>query len=265
MFLFLSFISKPKKVQNPPKETKKESTDTLPPAKTPIVDKPKAEPKKVDESQPVVDERQVESNFKEPEFKPADDIKVERVPSGLPLKHPLNSKWTLWYYYPEKPKEWEDCQHRIHTVETVEDFWSIFNHLKYPSELTSGVDYSFFKNGIRPMWEDQQNYSGGRLTIISAAKARHAIIDEIWLDLLLFLIGEKCQQSDNVCGTVLNTRQYGFKVAVWTSIQERKEVTEIGQSIKNSLTTPLLQPITFEPHDETKKKANYGKSKTFMI
>lgn len=51
-------------------------------------------------------------------------------------------------------------QHRIHTVETVEDFWSLADHIKPPSELMAGVDYSFFKNGIRPMWEDPQNVKG---------------------------------------------------------------------------------------------------------
>lgn len=63
----------------------------------------------------------------------------------ITIKHPLNSKWTLWYFFPEKHRDWEDCQHQIHTVFTIEDFWSFFNHLKSPSELISGVDYSFFK------------------------------------------------------------------------------------------------------------------------
>lgn len=76
------------------------------------------------------------------------------------IKHPLNSKWTLWYYLPEKNADWEKCQHKIHTVETVEDFWSLADHIKPPSDLMPGVDYSFFKNDIRPMWEDPQNVKG---------------------------------------------------------------------------------------------------------
>lgn len=48
-------------------------------------------------------------------------------------------------------------------METVEDFWSLADHIKPPSELMAGVDYSFFKNGIRPMWEDPQNVKGKRV------------------------------------------------------------------------------------------------------
>lgn len=170
-------------------------------------------------------------------------------------KHPLNSKWTLWYYYPEKNTTWEKCQHQIHTVDTVEDFWSLADHIVPPSELMCGVDYSFFKNGIRPMWEDTQNREGGRLTVISAPKLKSALIDEIWLDVLLFLIGENHPNADSVCGVVLNTRQYGFKIAVWTSIHDGMKVKGIGQSIKSSLST-YVQSIPFEVHADTQKKAH---------
>lgn len=58
------------------------------------------------------------------------------------IKHPLQSRWTLWYYISEKGKTWEDCQHRITSFATVEDFWSLIHHLQPPSELKSGSDYS---------------------------------------------------------------------------------------------------------------------------
>lgn len=177
------------------------------------------------------------------------------------IKHPLNSKWTLWYYYPDKTVDWEKCQHQIHTVDTVEDFWSLADHIKPPSDLICGVDYSFFKNGIRPMWEDPQNVKGGRLTVISAAKQKGALVDEVWLDVLLFLIGEDHEHADSVCGVVLNTRQYGLKIAVWTSIQDRTKVGDIGQSIKSSLSTSFVTQIPFEVHSDTQKKAQiYSKS-----
>lgn len=188
---------------------------------------------------------------------PSPEVKV----ADFSVKHPLNSKWTLWYYYPEKNAEWEKCQHRIYTIDTVEDFWSLVDHVKPPSELGSGVDYSFFKNGIRPMWEDPQNVKGGRLTVISVPKSKSPLIDEVWLDVLIFLIGENHSNADNVCGVVLNTRQYGFKLAVWTSVQDRTKVGDIGQSIKSGLSTSFVQTIPFEEHSDTQKKAQtYNKS-----
>lgn len=171
------------------------------------------------------------------------------------IKHPLNSKWTLWYYFPDNNADWEKCQHKIHTIDTIEDFWGLADHIRPPSELASGVDYSFFKNGIRPMWEDPQNIKGGRLTVITAHKSKGALIDEVWLDVLLFLIGEDHEHADSVCGVVLNSRQRGLKIAVWTSIQDQQKNGDIGQSIKSSLCTSFVQQIPFEVHADTQKKA----------
>lgn len=175
--------------------------------------------------------------------------------NNVPVKHPLNSKWTLWYYLPEKNKDWGACQHQIHTVNTVEDFWSFFNHLAQPSELLNGVDYSFFKNDIRPMWEAPQNVRGGRLTVINTSKCRNIDINEIWRDVLVFLVGEYYDYAEDICGVVLNVRNYGIKIAIWTSHQDKERLKSIGSSIRQSLTSPLTQAIPFEVHAETQKSA----------
>lgn len=97
--------------------------------------------------------------------------------------------------------------------------------------------------------------------MISAARAKSALIDEIWLDVLLFLIGENHENADSVCGVVLNIRNYGMKIAVWTSTPDRTKAAEIGQSIKSSLSTNI-QHIQYEPHTDTQKKSQgqYNKS-----
>lgn len=40
-----------------------------------------------------------------------------------PLKHPLEHRWTLWFYENDKRKDWLDNLHDVYTFETVEDFW----------------------------------------------------------------------------------------------------------------------------------------------
>lgn len=191
--------------------------------------------------------------------KPSSPTKVD----PFNFKHPLNSSWTFWYFRHEPGLDWEKCQHPIHTVDTVEDFWSLVNHLRPPSDLENGIDYSFFKNGIRPMWEDSQNCKGGRLTICNLHRARSEMIDETWLDLLCFLIGEKYAHTDAVCGIVLNARGFGFKFAVWISNQDRNQIEaikeaideSIRESIKSKFRMSSFQTISFELHGDTQKKA----------
>lgn len=128
------------------------------------------------------------------------------------IKHPLQNSWTLWYYDNEKGKTWEACQHQITTFDTVEDFWSLYNHIRLPTEIRSGNDYSLFKNNIRPMWEDEQNKNGGRWVISLQKFYRHNDLDKLWLEVILCLIGEAFDFSEDICGAVVNVRMNRHKI-----------------------------------------------------
>jgi len=54
---------------------------------------------------------------------------------------------------------------QILTVSTVEDFWSVFNHLERASKLRCGSSLMFFKKDIKPSWEEEANIRGGRWII----------------------------------------------------------------------------------------------------
>lgn len=75
-------------------------------------------------------------------------------------------------------------QKEIASFDTVEDFWSLYNHIKVASSLHQGCDYSLFKRGIRPMWEDDANKCGGRWLINLEKKQRVEDLDRFWLDVV---------------------------------------------------------------------------------
>lgn len=107
---------------------------------------------------------------------------------------------------------------------------SLYNHIKLASELRQGCDYSMFKQGIRPMWEDDANKKGGRWLISLEKKQRNNELDRFWLEVLLCMIGEAFNEfSDDVCGAVVNIRPKGDKIGVWTADANRSpNVMEIG-------------------------------------
>ena len=49
-------------------------------------------------------------------------------------KHPLQNAWTLWFFKNDKSRSWEENQRPIITVTTVEDFWSLYNHIEVQSQ-----------------------------------------------------------------------------------------------------------------------------------
>ncbi|KAJ9597141.1 hypothetical protein L9F63_026971 [Diploptera punctata] len=77
---------------------------------------------------------------------------------------------------------------RITSFDTAEDFWSLYNHIKTASELRQGCDYSLFKEGIRPMWEDEANKRGGRWLINLNKNQRGNELDKYWLEILLCMM-----------------------------------------------------------------------------
>ena len=119
----------------------------------------------------------------------SDNLDPEKI-----IKHPLQNAWTLWFFKNDKTRSWEENQRPIITVNTVEDFWSLYNHIEVASRLPPGSDYSLFKEGIFPDWEDQRNSPGGRWMINMDKRQRADHLDQYWLEILFFLIGEHADQ-----------------------------------------------------------------------
>lgn len=75
--------------------------------------------------------------------------KLEAESGEAYIKHPLQNSWTLWFLHPDSQRNWDDRVIPILSFDTVEDFWSIYNHIKTPAEFNSGHDYYLFKQGIK--------------------------------------------------------------------------------------------------------------------
>ena len=58
------------------------------------------------------------------------------------------------------PHPYENSIKSITTVKTVEEFWATYNYLRRPNDLSSTTDYHFFRDGIKPTWEDPKNAKG---------------------------------------------------------------------------------------------------------
>ncbi|KAI3690763.1 hypothetical protein L2E82_48970 [Cichorium intybus] len=80
-----------------------------------------------------------------------------------------------------------------------------------PSSLPRPTDLHLFKQGIRPLWEDSANYKGGNWII----RFKKAVSGRFWEDLVLALVGDQLDYSDNICGIVLSVRFNEDILSVW--------------------------------------------------
>lgn len=172
--------------------------------------------------------------------------------------HRLQSRWALWFFKNDRSRAWQDNLHLVTKFDTVEDFWAVYNHTQLPSKLSPGCDYSLFKDGIEPMWEDPRNKRGGRWLVSLSKQQRHMELDHLWLETLLCVIGESFgEYSREVCGAVINIRTKGDKIAVWTQEAEnRTGVIHIGHVYKECLGLPPKMIIGYQAHADTATKSS---------
>ncbi|XP_053259987.1 eukaryotic translation initiation factor 4E isoform X3 [Podarcis muralis] len=143
----------------------------------------------------------------------------------------------------------------------------LYNHIQLSSNLMPGCDYSLFKDGIEPMWEDEKNKRGGRWLITLNKQQRRSDLDRFWLETLLCLIGESFDDySDDVCGAVVNVRAKGDKIAIWTTeCENRDAVTHIGRVYKERLGLPPKIVIGYQSHADTATKSGSTTKNRFVV
>ncbi|CAE8674279.1 unnamed protein product, partial [Polarella glacialis] len=177
---------------------------------------------------------------------------AKEVADGLALnqapKHELQHRWALWVHQrpgSQKGQAWGECQQQVHEFGTAEDFWCMF-HFSYPPSKLENVDYSLFKQGTAPAWEDPTFKNGGRW-VIKLEKVKAQSLDDLWLSLGLALIGEAFLDhgGELVCGAIVSVRNRASKIALWMSqAKDEKKVMAIGREYRNVLAnTPGLQDL----------------------
>jgi translation initiation factor 4E len=157
----------------------------------------------------------------------AKDAEAE-TPSDSSSAHPgtehhhLKSSWNLYYRPPAtKFSDYEKSIAKIAAIATAESFWTIYSHLKRPSALPTVSDYHIFKDGIRPVWEDEANKRGGKWIV----RLKKGVADRYWEDLLMAIIGDQFMEAgDEVCGAVLSVRSGEDVLSVWTKIDGGRNI-----------------------------------------
>lgn len=79
--------------------------------------------------------------------------------------------------------------------------------------LPTVSDYHVFKQGIRPVWEDEENKRGGKWIM----RLKKGVADRYWEELLMALVGNWFEEAqEEVCGFVLSVRSGEDVFSIWT-------------------------------------------------
>lgn len=137
---------------------------------------------------------------------------------------------------------------RIGSFNSVESFWSLYSYLVRPSELTGYCDYHLFKDGIKPMWEDDANKEGGRWTV----RLRKGLASRCWENLILAILGEQFMVGDEICGAVVSIRFQEDIISVWNkTAHDNNSTARIRDTLKRILNLPSNTIMEYKIHNDS--------------
>lgn len=184
----------------------------------------------------------------------------ETKADGGPI--PLHGEWTLWIDNPKLApagSDWKECLKKISTFDSVESFWRVFNNVKPASTIGIGSNYSVFRLGIEPAWEEVANQDGGKLVLTLPKKGGNSDkLDEYWLYTVLALIGETMDGTGSqINGAVVSLRKSQNRIAVWTANSlSTEDCIAIGERWKKVLRLEK-ESLSYQTH---KAAAESGRS-----
>ena len=184
-------------------------------------------------------------------------------------KTKLQNKFSFWYrisedLYQTQPKqtldkkEYENQVKKIAEFDTIEDFWAIFQHLRKPDSCKPGIEFQMFKEPVKPMWEDENNKNGGRISI----KLRKDFTTIIWEEMIFALIGDVLPKEikDEINGIVVTSRREYNTLQIWIKSFDTKTNNNIDSCIRDLLQIPPEVNLEFKQFYKN-NKSNWNDKK----
>ena len=134
---------------------------------------------------------------------------------------PLATEWQFWLITVSQSEKGVSYQiESICSVNTVRNFYKYYKALPRASTIpfSEGISIAFFRQKIRPAWEDEANKDAG----IYMFELCDRDLDETWFELLLACIGgdlggDADANGQLINGIVLSKRAGKIRCEVWHS------------------------------------------------
>lgn len=160
------------------------------------------------------------------------------------------------------PSDYEDNIKLVGSFSSVEQFWAHYCHLTKPSDLPSHCDIHLFKMGIKPMWEDEANKSGGKWIV----RLKKGIASRCWENLLLAIIGEQFIVGNEICGAVISVRTSEDIISLWNKTASDSTITVgIRDTMTRVMSLPKNTVIEYKAHNiSLKDKSSFRNTDVFV-
>ena len=99
-------------------------------------------------------------------------------------KYNFYSKWNLWYHHSQNNWRIEGYKN-IFIINNIKDYWDLHNNI-YKIGGINNQHFFLMRDGIDPIWEDENNKNGGCWSIKLSSDKSY----DLWEKLSLYIVGE---------------------------------------------------------------------------
>ena len=142
----------------------------------------------------------------------------------------LHRKWDIWHHTLSN-NDWSIGGYiKIYTIETVEDFWEIFNRIN-TNILQNGM-FFIMKDGIEPLWENKENIDGGCWSYKISKKECYMSFVEI----LMALCGETLieeKHNEIINGVSISPKKNYCIIKIWNNDYTINDTKILSKNIYN--------------------------------
>lgn len=154
-------------------------------------------------------------------------------------------KWSLWYHH-EKDNWKISGYKKVYDVCNSTDFWKLHNNW----DKIKGINYKhyfFMRDGIIPIWEDQQNINGGCWSF----KVNEDQTLNLWTDLAVYLVTDQLlnDKQDVVGISSCLKKNNNSVVKIWNKNSKNSSLNNINKDIIKKWGTDIIY-IAHMPENE---------------
>ncbi|KAK5955761.1 hypothetical protein OHC33_003402 [Knufia fluminis] len=153
---------------------------------------------------------------------------------------PFQYIYTFWHTKPGSSNPTPLAE----SIPDIATFYKIYNNFPWENlSLKDGVH--FFRSGVRPLWEDEENIEGGCWVLKVRKEDGRAL--RTWEEVCLLVLGGEvgsvvARERDHILGISYSPRLYVAHISIWTKQGANRQSIEALQKTVVSRLSPELQP-----------------------
>ena len=142
----------------------------------------------------------------------------------------FNNKWNLWYH--NDKDNWSlDGYTKIHEIETIKDFWNLYNYWNKNKNITY-KHFFLMRNNTNPIWEDENNIHGGCWSFKILEDNSYKLFEELSLHLMCDSLCSSI--SDEIMGlSICLKKNNNVIIKIWNNNSKNNSLKFINENILN--------------------------------